>query len=332
MDALTQKTFTTSRSLSYNYYTTNSSSSPATPTLLLIHGWPDSAHLWTSIVPSLLQTKYPLLVLDTLGSGASSKPTSVPAYNWRDMTTDLAELLASESITSSITIGHDWGSALAQHLYLYHPSLVAGLVLLNVAYMPPGPDPFSLEASNAMVMKMFGYPAGAYWEVQLAADAPELMQRNAGRLWEAMHGAKAGLLKEVFCTFGALRKYLEGGSGRVELKPYAQDEALKEEFLERFAEKEAISAQLNWYRAVAENVQFETDRELPKERHVVKVPVLYIGCTEDAVCRTDLNQYPRGLGLLPDYKEVVLECGHWSPMEKPAEIAEAVKGFLGEKF
>src|SRR4051794_27188316 len=61
MHHLPQKTFPTSRSLTYTYYSSTKPAS-AKPTLLLLHGWPDSAHLWASLSSSLADLPFPVLI------------------------------------------------------------------------------------------------------------------------------------------------------------------------------------------------------------------------------------------------------------------------------
>src|SRR4051812_49284682 len=132
MDRLEKKTFTTSRKLTYTYYNTPNPSTSQNPTILLLHGWPDDAHLFEKIVPVLLQTDYPLLIPDLLGYGETSKPTDMSLYNYRDMSADLVEILKSEKITQVICAGHDWGAGVASYFFLFYPHLVAGLILLSV--------------------------------------------------------------------------------------------------------------------------------------------------------------------------------------------------------
>src|SRR6266536_104479 len=153
MDQLEQKTFTTSRSITYTYYRSPSDSSinPKTPTLLLHHGFPDDAHLWAEIVPELLKLSYPLLIPVLLGYAGTSKPTDSSLYNYRDQSKDVSEILDAENISSVIVIGHDWGSIFTQRFYLFYPERVVGLILVNLAYIPPNHDtPFDLNGVNAI--------------------------------------------------------------------------------------------------------------------------------------------------------------------------------------
>src|SRR5436190_2575570 len=149
MEQFARKTFTTSRSLTYTYYVSPQPSSLAPkPALLLLHGFPDDAQEWATVVPFLMPLGFTILIPDLLGYAGTSKPTDATLYNSRSMCDDVVEVLNSESIQQVIPIGHDWGSFLAQRLYLWHSSRVAALGLLSVAYYPP--RSWDLERFNKM--------------------------------------------------------------------------------------------------------------------------------------------------------------------------------------
>ena len=110
MDSLQSKSLNTSRGMTYHYYT----SSPSTydvskPAIVLHHGWPDSAHLWTKMVPFLSKLPNRLIIPDLLGYGQTSKPTDPKAYDYKLMTNDILDILNAEGIDKVISLGHDHG-------------------------------------------------------------------------------------------------------------------------------------------------------------------------------------------------------------------------------
>ena len=154
---LTKKTFTTSRSLQYTYYI--SKANPEKPTLLLLHGFPDSADLYAGITKYLLTLPFQLLIPDVLGYAGTSKPTDPSLYRAKSQTQDLVEILDTENIKDVIVGGHDWGSFLAQQVVLYQRERVRGVILLSVAWMLPSTDElFELDDVNEQLEKMTGYP------------------------------------------------------------------------------------------------------------------------------------------------------------------------------
>lgn len=71
---------------------------------------------------------------------------------------------------------------------------------------------------------------------------------------------------------------------------------------------------------------------VPRDRHRVDLPVLYVGCSDDLVARPDSINAAKGAGLLPDLEEVLIESGHWCMFEKPEEVTKAIRGFLERRF
>jgi soluble epoxide hydrolase / lipid-phosphate phosphatase len=155
----------------------------------LFHGWPDTATSWAHTVNTfLLPSGYGVVILDCLGYGGSSKPTNPAEYAWDLMTGDIIAIFDAENMTKVISIGHDWGSMLAQRLYNFFPDRVVGLVNLNVAYIPPTGDPFDLDASLESTQKLFGYGNYHYQKFLVAPDAAEILDRHPESVYDAVHG------------------------------------------------------------------------------------------------------------------------------------------------
>jgi soluble epoxide hydrolase/lipid-phosphate phosphatase len=108
MEQLRKKALTTTRSLQYTYYV-SPPSNPNLPTVLLLHGWPDDAHLWSDLISKhLLPAGYGVLAPDCLGYSGTSKPTTTSSYNSEGMSADLCEILDAEDLLKVISLGHDW--------------------------------------------------------------------------------------------------------------------------------------------------------------------------------------------------------------------------------
>jgi pimeloyl-ACP methyl ester carboxylesterase len=217
MDKFEHKTVVTKPfDLTYSYYLSpnfHQSLDPAVPTLVFSHGYPDDAFMWEGAVPSFLKFPYPMVILDILGLGGSSKPTDASKYNYRQQANSIAQILDKEGVGNNvIPIGHDWGksslcnisslnrgllivslsrvtgSAISQRFYLYHKKRCVGLVLLSLAYQIPTDQPFDLDEQNKLTAGRFGYPQWEYWNFFTAPDAPKLMEADPSRMYEVNHG------------------------------------------------------------------------------------------------------------------------------------------------
>jgi soluble epoxide hydrolase/lipid-phosphate phosphatase len=327
MNALTQKTFVTSRNLTYTYYHSAPSLDTNRPTLLLQHGFPDDNNLWSKVIPSLLNLPYSVLVPDLLGYNGTSKPTDASLYNSKGMSQDLIEIIDHEKIEKIVSVGHDWGSFMAQRMYLWHPSRVVGLILLNVSYMPPGP--FDLTMANDMTEKFTGLPRLAYWELFTADDGVQIMNKNLESTLAAFHGAPENWMEKMLCVKGALRDFIINDK-RVELMDYAKDPAFKDAWLARF-KRDGFEAPVQWYFAMKDGHHWAVEKDIPQERLVVKVPLLFVGATGDAVCRTESIYEPQKAGLLPDLVVKEVTSAHWQTYEVPEKTSEYMVQWLKEK-
>jgi soluble epoxide hydrolase/lipid-phosphate phosphatase len=329
MDAFEKKTLKTSRGYTYTYYTADGDKS--LPTLFFQHGWPDHAEMWKDVATSLRSTKHPMIIPDLLGYDGTDKPTDPAEYRWDKMTQDLMEIIDTEKVEKVISIGHDWGSACASRLYNYFPSRVSGLVVLNVAYMPPGRQPFDLDAVNQMTAKAFGYSTFNYWYLFTAPDGPQVLKDNVDRLYHAMHGT-AETMKDLFTGPNALREYLTNDGKKPELRPYAKDAEFKQAFIDRFT-RDGFEGSQCWYKAAVSNIQHESDKNLPEGVDKVEVPTLFIGATEDAVCRPEAMYGAIQAGLLPKLEQAkMIDASHWTPYEAPQEVASDIESWLKKHF
>ncbi|KAI1412960.1 alpha/beta-hydrolase [Hypoxylon sp. FL1857] len=327
MDSLQHKTLKTSRGFTYSYYVSNPAG--AKQTLLFQHGFPDDARLWDGIVRKL--TDYRLVVPDLLGYSGTSKPTDPAAYSYTGQTQDLVEILDAEGIGKVVSVGHDWGSFVAQRFYNHHRDRVEALILLNVPYSLPSESPPDLKQINDYLEQTIGFPALAYQEFFITDEAPALLKAHLDRFYQALHGSPDGWVKKLWGARGKLRSWLVDESQEVELLSYAQNPELRRTFIERF-QRDGFEGPLCYYKAQNSAVQYESDKTLGPDSLVVQVPLFFIACTGDPIGEIDLMGPAKEKGLVPDLEEVSIDSRHWSPLEKPDEIAVLIASFLEKRF
>jgi len=78
-------------------------------TLILIHGYPDSAEVWRGVA-SRLAKRFHVVTYDVRGTGQSSIPAERRAYGFDRLTADLDAVIAAISPDRAVhLVGHDWG-------------------------------------------------------------------------------------------------------------------------------------------------------------------------------------------------------------------------------
>ncbi|MGH3666134.1 MAG: alpha/beta fold hydrolase [Egibacteraceae bacterium] len=100
---------------------------PASPTLLLLHGWmyPSDLNWWTCYGP-LAQIAH-VLAVDHRGHGRGTRPST--PFRLSDAADDAAALLRHLDTGPAVAVGYSMGGAVAQLLWQRNPDVVRGLVL-----------------------------------------------------------------------------------------------------------------------------------------------------------------------------------------------------------
>lgn len=104
------------------------------PAVVLLHGFPDTHHLWHRQIPALVATGYRVIVPDQRGFGATSKPAGVESYSMMHLVGDVLGLLDGLGIERAHVVGHDWGAAVAWVTAAIAPQRVDHLVALSVGH------------------------------------------------------------------------------------------------------------------------------------------------------------------------------------------------------
>ena len=101
------------------------------PTLVLLHGWPQSWRCWRKVIP-LLARDYTVIAPDLRGLGLSSLARDGYAKRLvaQDVWTLVHDVLGHREF---FLAGHDWGGPTAFSLALDHPQAVRKLAILDVA-------------------------------------------------------------------------------------------------------------------------------------------------------------------------------------------------------
>lgn len=80
------------------------------PTVLCVHGYPDSSAVWDGVAAELAG-RYRVVRYDVRGAGASDRPRARTAYRLDQLVADLAAVADAVSPDAPVhLVGHDWGS------------------------------------------------------------------------------------------------------------------------------------------------------------------------------------------------------------------------------
>ncbi len=136
--------------------------------VLLLHGFPDSWHLWRHQIMALAAAGYRVIAPDLRGHGGSSRPQDVGAYRMPQLLADVAAVLAHFGHQRAAVVGHDWGAAIAWNLAFRRPEAVSKLAVLSVGHPGAGITAGIPQRQLSWYMLWFLFPGVA--EKVLPAD------------------------------------------------------------------------------------------------------------------------------------------------------------------
>ena len=120
------------------------------PTLVLMHGFPTSSHMFRNLIP-LLADRYHVIAPDYPGFGESAAPDHDKFEYTFDHITDLMDgLLQKKGVKRYVLYAMDYGAPISYRLAVLHPERVSGLIIQNGNAYDEG-------------LKAFWDPIKAYW-------------------------------------------------------------------------------------------------------------------------------------------------------------------------
>lgn len=268
---------------------------PEGPTVVLVHGFPDSHVLWDGVVP-LLAARFRIIRYDNRGVGLSSAPKPVSAYTMDRFADDFAAVIGELSPGQPVhVLAHDWGSVGVWE-YLTRPGArdrVASFTSVSgpsqdqlVNYVLGGlrrpwrPRRFLRSIAQAlrlMYMVYFSIPVLAPLQVRLALSLAPVRRNMVDNIPEDKIHHSAKLASDAAHS----------------VKTYPA----------------------NYFRS------FSRKRPVP----VVDVPVQLIVNTEDKYVRP--YGYDETARWVPRLWRRDIRAGHFSPMSHPQVMAAAVHDF-----
>jgi len=102
------------------------------PLVLLLHGFPDTAHTWDHVRPLIAAKGYRAVSPFSRGY----HPTQVPAVDAdaKTLSTDVLSLIEALGEKSAIIVGHDWGASAAYGAASLAPERVAKLFVVGIPH------------------------------------------------------------------------------------------------------------------------------------------------------------------------------------------------------
>jgi pimeloyl-ACP methyl ester carboxylesterase len=143
---------------------------------VLLHGFPDNAHIYDDLIPHLVAAGRRVVALDFLGFGASDKPEGAQ-YSFVQQLGDLEAVVEALKLETIIPVGHDAGGPAAVNFALKHPSRTAAVCLMNAFYgdapglrVPEFIELFANKGLKALTRHFLASPQQFAWLLAFQRD------------------------------------------------------------------------------------------------------------------------------------------------------------------
>lgn len=116
--------------------------SPSRPTIVLLHGFPSSSHMYRDLIPKLA-VNYHVVAADMPGFGYSDQPSVEQfEYTFDHLASVMDRFLDSISVTRYSMYIQDYGSPVGFRLFLKHPERIQAIITQNGNAYEEGLSPF----------------------------------------------------------------------------------------------------------------------------------------------------------------------------------------------
>ena len=178
--------------------------------VLLLHGFPESSHMWISLMEDLSKQGYYCIAPNMRGYSEGARPKGKKHYAIDFLVDDVMQIAKSEGKEKFHLIGHDWGAGIGWKLIYDHPKSILSWTGMSVPHLLAFGDAIKNDEEQK---KMSGYIRSFQWPA-----FPEMLIRRKD--FKLFRGLWAGSSKEEV-----------------------------EDYLSVFKDKKGLTAALNYYRS-----------------------------------------------------------------------------------
>ena len=248
--------------------------------VVFLHGFPQTAWSWHHQLDALAASGYRALAFDQRGYSQGARPPAVDDYRIDALVADVLAVADVQGWEHFDLVGHDWGAMVAWVTAGRHPDRIRSLSAVSV------PHPAAFAAA-------------------LGGGDPDQAQRSS--------------YIDVFRQEGVAERALlgEDGSGRRSaghvrgLGP-GPDAPEVDVFVAAMLEPGALTAALNWYRAMSARSVDDVGK--------ITVPTLYVWSTEDIALGRQAAEATAEWVSGPYRFEVLTGVSHWIPEAAPQDL------------
>jgi len=232
--------------------------------VIFLHGFPESSLMWEPAMEKMSDLGYRCVAFDQRGYSEGARPQEIAAYSMTSLANDVVTLANKVGFYKKFQlVGHDMGSLVGWTVATLYPDLIASWNAISVPDLPA-------------------------YEWALKNDPAQQKKGSYVQVFQQPGAAEAMLEKD---DHAVLRKLWDGF-----------DSETIATYLDIFSKPGAITAVVNWYRALFQTPQIDYTP--------VTVPTMLLWGTEDlAIAPAGIEKNAQFVKA--DYQLKKINAGHW---------------------
>jgi pimeloyl-ACP methyl ester carboxylesterase len=248
--------------------------------VLFLHGFPQTSWSWHRQVDAVGARGYRAVAFDQRGYSPGARPPHVDDYRIDALVADVLAVADTQGMDRFDLVGHDWGAMVAWVTAGRHPERVRTLTAVSV------PHPAAFAAT-------------------LGGGDPDQAQRSSYiEVFRQEAVAERALLGDDGSGDGLRAMFAASG-----LAPDSQEVDV---FVAAMCQPGALTAALNWYRAMSAEALGDVGE--------ISVPTLYVWSTEDIALGRKAAEGTAQWVSGPYRFEVLTGVSHWIPEAAPDDL------------
>lgn len=257
--------------------------------VVFLHGFPQTSWSWHHQLEALGAAGYRAFAYDQRGYSNGARPPDVDDYRIAALVDDVLAVADTQGMERFDLVGHDWGAMVAWTAAARHPERIRTLTAVSV----PHPTAFAAALGGE--------------------DSDQAQRSSYIEVFRQEGVAERALLGEDGSGDGLRAMFVASG-----LSPEAEEIDV---FVAAMKEPGALTAALNWYRAMSADAIGDVGP--------ITVPTLYVWSTEDIALGRQAAEATAQWVSGPYRFEVLDGVSHWIPEAAPDDLSRLLLEHLG---
>lgn len=103
--------------------------------VILLHGFPETSHMWLPLMPVLADAGYRVLAPDQRGYSPGARPEGIENYTYSTIASDVVALADAAGFGRFHLVGHDWGAGAGWSVVANYADRVISYAALSVPHL-----------------------------------------------------------------------------------------------------------------------------------------------------------------------------------------------------